>query len=371
MIELATILTVLNIADKGKGLYDWFTGVSHGERLRKTVEELEKTKAEVKRLSDNLLWAPTYQQAINLENIRAQQIHDPKEVAAAFEPYARASQEQTIVTSIPKSPARLRAAFERDPFELLIDIRPAHRAKRPLDPDFVPIMFNDGHQRYIGWQKIGALPSLFECDFTTAAPTAQPKPIALEPATRSNVSISRSSRNTKTVSRSNDISPGQSRELSRNVITELLLATSPTSQVRSYDCAILYFTPEAIEVYVSRKSFWLGIESYPKYQMSALEFVTQSKLANADNTLPCRLLVSGFQRAGAGGYLSTAVFGKVDLEFLFDCPTEAHIIGGASRATEFRSHLARRYMPTIETVKHMRRWLDVRAGFPNWAATET
>jgi hypothetical protein len=59
----------------------------------------------------------------------------------------------------------LRQSFRKDPWELLIDPRPANRTKKPNNPDLVPIAFYENNVHYIGWQTRGALPSLFNCDF--------------------------------------------------------------------------------------------------------------------------------------------------------------------------------------------------------------
>ena len=63
------------------------------------------------------------------------------------------------------TPEKLKKAFIKDPWELLIDIRPVNRTKKPSNPDLIPITFYDNNLQYIGWQTLGALSSLFNCDF--------------------------------------------------------------------------------------------------------------------------------------------------------------------------------------------------------------
>jgi hypothetical protein len=60
MIE--TFLTILSVVERATHLYDWFTGLSSG---RKRDENLNKIGSDVIVLSDNLIYAPRFVQAIN------------------------------------------------------------------------------------------------------------------------------------------------------------------------------------------------------------------------------------------------------------------------------------------------------------------
>jgi hypothetical protein len=164
-MELSSVLTIVSILDKSKGLYDWFTGLSRGDQLKKSVIALEATNAPITRLSDKILWAPSFIEASGhssmTENLTAAEADLVRRLSNSAEPY----QGDTLISAISASPPRLRKAFSNDPFQVLIDPRPERRATRPTDPDLVPIRFYDDGQYYIGWQKRGVLPSLFDCDF--------------------------------------------------------------------------------------------------------------------------------------------------------------------------------------------------------------
>jgi hypothetical protein len=64
-----------------------------------------------------------------------------------------------------QTPQKMQDAMKKDPWEILTDIRPWSRTKIPNDPDMVPIMFNHEGITYVGWQKHGTLPMLFNCEY--------------------------------------------------------------------------------------------------------------------------------------------------------------------------------------------------------------
>ncbi len=59
----------------------------------------------------------------------------------------------------------MRKAFEKNPFEVLIEARPINRIVKPNNPDLIPVLFYDSGIYYVGWQTSGALPILFDCNY--------------------------------------------------------------------------------------------------------------------------------------------------------------------------------------------------------------
>lgn len=168
MIETAlavlnTVDSVFNTAEKVTRMYDWVTGVSAGDQLTRVLAELERQKREVQRLSDLLLYAPGVEQVVNLE--RTAMRPDPREVRELLHPLATTLGTNILSTAVLSTPTKLRRAFEKDPWELFVEIRPVESAKRPSNPDLVPILFTDAGRPYVGWQMRGALPQLFDCEF--------------------------------------------------------------------------------------------------------------------------------------------------------------------------------------------------------------
>lgn len=160
---LESCLTVLSVAERATKLYDWFTGVSAGDQLKKALAELERTKKDVQRLSDRLVYVPGVQEAVSNEPTKY--LRDARQIRELLDPVAASLETDMLTTSVVATPRMLRDAFQRNPWELLIDVRPADRAKSPLNPDLIPIMFTDGGRSYVGYQTRGALRSSFNCEF--------------------------------------------------------------------------------------------------------------------------------------------------------------------------------------------------------------
>jgi hypothetical protein len=170
---LETCISLLTVGEKASKLYDWFTGINSGEKKNALVNDLEKNKMKVVKLSDRLLYSPEYQQVINKQS--PVKLFDTKEVYNLLNPVAEALQMDMLASAVISTPDKLRSVFKKDPWELLVDIRPADRTKKPNNPDMIPIAFIDDHKQYIGWQTRGALPILFNCDFESNGSLWLPK----------------------------------------------------------------------------------------------------------------------------------------------------------------------------------------------------
>jgi hypothetical protein len=135
-----TVMQVMNVAEKATKLYDWFSGVHAGDELKRMTKDLERAKVEIKRLSDHVLYAPALHQAVNLQGGHA--TADLRATAAALEPVASGVGGDILSSALVATPERLRQAFIKDPWEVLVDVRPLARAKRPSNPDLMPISFS-------------------------------------------------------------------------------------------------------------------------------------------------------------------------------------------------------------------------------------
>lgn len=160
---LDTCLSILEITEKATKIYDWFTGISAGDQMNSQLRNLSKSNAKVERLNDHILYAPDLHQAINKD--RSTDLNNKKKIVDLINPVAEAMGTAVLASAVVSTPEKLRAAFKKNPWELLLYVKPANRTKQLDNPDLVPISFNDGGVQYIGWQTRGALPSLFNCDF--------------------------------------------------------------------------------------------------------------------------------------------------------------------------------------------------------------
>ena len=161
-IEIA--LAIFSVVSGTASLHSWFTGLKVGER-RRMEEELSVNHIEVERLSDHILYAPSIQQVRDTTRTRQEHLEDGRQLRALLEPAQQGLQEDILSTAILSTPDKLREAFGRDPWEVLVEVRPLNRAQRPTNPALVPILFPDGGTQYIGWQMKGAMPILFNCEY--------------------------------------------------------------------------------------------------------------------------------------------------------------------------------------------------------------
>ena len=169
MIE--TILAVGGVIAAGKAAYDSYQtasailkGGTRGERIAdQTLLELQDMNQSIERLSDNILYAPdlkmlhdvnAYQKEQKFRNIREQ-----------LDPIQQQIGGEILSSSIIITPQKMQQALKGNPWGVLINITPIKYAKEPNESGFVPISFHHGHEWYIGWQKKGALPSLFDCEY--------------------------------------------------------------------------------------------------------------------------------------------------------------------------------------------------------------
>jgi hypothetical protein len=169
---LATCLTVLNVAEKATRIFDWFSGVSVGDQLKQSLAELERTKADVRRLSEHVLYSPSVQQVFNLSGTSSL-MNDEKQLDRMLSPLSESLGTELLSTAVVSTPVKLKEAFRKDPWEVLVEVRPVARAKRPSNPDLIPIVFSDEGLCYVGWQTQGAVPILFGCEFTGSVSDAR------------------------------------------------------------------------------------------------------------------------------------------------------------------------------------------------------
>lgn len=134
---LDTCLSILDVAQKatdvaGKAtkLCDWFTGVSAGEHMNSVVNQLAGNNSRVERLSDRVWYAPNLQQAINQEGNK--QLQNNQQIFDLINPVAEALGTDVLASAVISTPDKLKQAFKKDPWELLIEVRPATVLKNPL-----------------------------------------------------------------------------------------------------------------------------------------------------------------------------------------------------------------------------------------------
>lgn len=157
--------TMLSLAGLGFGVHGAAGGVSLGNKTDKVLQHLKNLDVKVERLSEGLLYADTVSHVKDISIKQQQLITDIHEIRDILEPIQRSTGERILASSHIKLPTLTHAALDKDPWEVMFEVRPLNRVKLLQDPDSVPILFNDSGTFYVGWQKKGILPSVFGCEF--------------------------------------------------------------------------------------------------------------------------------------------------------------------------------------------------------------
>ena len=165
MALIESCLTILGATSGLATMHAWFTGFKIGDQVQQTLNEQEIIRSEIQRLSDHILYVPSIQQVHSL-NETSQKLSELRSLREILEPMQNSLKEDILSTAVLTTPSKLKEAFQRDPWEVLIEIRPAARTRIPSNPDLVPILFTDAGYAYIGWQTKGTLPLLFGCDYS-------------------------------------------------------------------------------------------------------------------------------------------------------------------------------------------------------------
>ena len=163
MIEIESALAILSGATK---LYDWFTGIKHGRLEGGLMEEMMKTRNMVEKLSDHIFYSSSVCEVADITSAEKKQMQDKKVVNDLMQEVHKSLQDDLLCTAVISTPERLRKAFGKDPWEVVFDVRPIGRAKKPSNPDATPIIFSEEGSYYMGWQMHGAMPALLHCEYT-------------------------------------------------------------------------------------------------------------------------------------------------------------------------------------------------------------
>ncbi len=132
--------------------------------LEKMNRNLEGIHAKFEQLSDHIVYAKSLSAVEDVTRSRQQKVEDLREARQYLEPVQQALGQEIISSAIVVTPERMQRALQKNPWDVLIEVRPASFASKPPDSDYVPILFIHNNVQYIGWQKRGALPVMFDCE---------------------------------------------------------------------------------------------------------------------------------------------------------------------------------------------------------------
>ncbi len=132
--------------------------------LEKMNRNLEGIHAKFEQLSDHIVYAKSLNAVEDVTRSRQQKIEDLREARQYLEPVQQALGQEIISSAIVVTPEKMQQEFQKNPWDVLIEVRPASFASKPADSDLVPILFIHNNVQYIGWQKRGMLPIMFDCE---------------------------------------------------------------------------------------------------------------------------------------------------------------------------------------------------------------
>jgi len=169
-------ISLLKDANTVHDSYKKVSGILHGtdhEKLmgvmQKMQQEQETYNAKVidsfERLSDHIIYAPNLQ-AVRDNNISHQrQVDDLRQVRESLDPIQKALGGDLLSSAMIWTPDKMQQAFNKSPWEVLIDVRPISHASKPNNADMIPFIFEQGGIQYIGWQAKGVIPMMFDCEY--------------------------------------------------------------------------------------------------------------------------------------------------------------------------------------------------------------
>jgi hypothetical protein len=165
---LEPISSAVSIMANAAGIHGWFTGLHSGQDQRRLLDEVSRMRLAVERLTDNILYVPSLKEVKDVTLSRRKELEERKLIVDLLTPVQGALREEIVTSAVVATPERLRAAFAKDPWEVLYSIRPLGKVKRPTDPDVIPVIFGEHGLYYVGWQMRGALPGLLDCEYKPA-----------------------------------------------------------------------------------------------------------------------------------------------------------------------------------------------------------
>ena len=175
------LLSLLGAASDGLGLFSGITSLVRGNHTREQLNRIQASltgiSLQVEQLADRILYVTNMPAVRDITKSRQEFVNDLKKARQFLQPVQQSLGDDLLASSIIATPQKLARAIGKDPFDLLLDTRPIHRAA--IHPNMIPIMFHDSGQAYLGWQSRNGLENMFDtqCDnlwlpFTIDSPPA-------------------------------------------------------------------------------------------------------------------------------------------------------------------------------------------------------
>lgn len=156
---LNTILALAGIVQ------NYATGIHSSKKIERLLQNQRCLAGKIEKLSENIYYLPDIQMVKDINLSIPKIVSDLREVREALEPIQTLLGTKIVSSGMIITPEKMRSAILKNPWEVLIDIRPASFSHLHVNSDIVPIMFEYDGTRYIGWQMKGTMPLLFNCEY--------------------------------------------------------------------------------------------------------------------------------------------------------------------------------------------------------------
>jgi formylglycine-generating enzyme required for sulfatase activity len=177
---LEGLLTLMGSYNTIHCFYENVSGVLRGKKddsllyLERMSGHLEGIHQHIEQLSEHIVYAKSLNAVEDVTRSSQQKVEDLRKVREFLEPVQQALGQDIVSSAIISTPEKMQQQLQKNPWEVLMNVRPASFACKPDEPDSVPILFVHNNLQYIGWQKRGMLPMMFDCEFNSLwLPTSQ------------------------------------------------------------------------------------------------------------------------------------------------------------------------------------------------------
>ena len=154
-------------------IYKFVSGIVRGNKIEQYLEEMAKNTAQLsdirmdlKRLSDDILYAADRQAVWDITRSRQREVDDLRKIRESLEPLSRATGQKILSSAMIQTPDEMQKSM-KNPWATLQYARPLKYADSISHPDMVPVLFQDPDSglQCVGWVMPGMLRPGFNCEY--------------------------------------------------------------------------------------------------------------------------------------------------------------------------------------------------------------
>jgi len=165
---LETIASGITIFSFGKAVYNSVTGHLAPRKLDNIERQLGTLSSQIQELDQSIYYL-SRQDVFDTRLQNQRTVDDLRVLTEAARPMQKALGTDLILSTPIQSPGPLQDAFQRNPEEVLWDIRPLEGQglpeDYPNDPTSVPVVFSKWGQYFVGLMKIGYAQATLHLDY--------------------------------------------------------------------------------------------------------------------------------------------------------------------------------------------------------------